>query len=237
MKVYYNSPGCLLFLLALVILGILVSMQASGTVQAAVVGAIFLLDLPGRGVHNFFLLRPKDREPGWFVSPSVGGHISFIPVWVFGLVCFGLAIATSIQEGGKAAPPPHAAAPPAVKPGPAPKQPGPKQPVPWEKPNFECAVKQQADLFNRWQYQISVTNRNPTAVNFMRMEVIHSLAGKSETTLAGVVTKMAPGKTTLYILKTRELRDLVRVELKGEDESGKEFTFSWKWTPPKPPAP
>jgi hypothetical protein len=101
MVLFFNIPG-ILFVLGALVAGMLVSGLVTGewddfgALSFFVCGTISLV-----GDFLFRASRHHDRGPWRFISPFTGGHLVFIPVWVFGLfwlVIGGVEVVTGAKE-------------------------------------------------------------------------------------------------------------------------------------------
>jgi len=92
-RIIYNHLGFGLVILA-AILGGYLGGQAGHILGWGVFGGILLVgDLLARAIIHH-RTRKRDREPGWILWPRAGGHVGYVPVWIWGTVaCLGVLVA------------------------------------------------------------------------------------------------------------------------------------------------
>lgn len=106
--IYVNGLGLVLAVVSFCFFGGFVASR-NYLLLAASVG-VLLIDLVVRAVAYFSEDRRK-RGPFWLFTQSLGGHVSFVPCWIWSFAVVALVIADEIRERARAAPPAQPAPP------------------------------------------------------------------------------------------------------------------------------
>jgi hypothetical protein len=114
--IYVNGLGLLLAFVSFCLFGGYVASRSFLMLLASV--GVLLIDLVVRAVATFSQDK-RQRDPFWLFTPSLGGHVGYVPCWIWSFALVAIFIGDEVLERARAGPP---------------AQPAPEQKEPEKKP-------------------------------------------------------------------------------------------------------